>query len=89
MPTIHRAKRFRFVIYFDDHMPPHVHAIADSEMAKISLEFYDGDPMVEYATDGISPRELRWMKYEVANHRDRFLMEWSRIHGDPYQDETE
>lgn len=70
-------------------MPAHGHAIAGSEKARISLEFSDGDPMAEYATDGICPRELHRLKYEVADNRDRILMEWSRIHGDPYQDETE
>ena len=70
MPTICRAKRFRFVIHSNDHTPAHVHAIAGSEMAKINLEFPDGGPIVEFTTDGISPRELRWLMNEVANHRD-------------------
>ena len=77
------------MIYFHDHMPAHVHAIADSEMAKIILECPGVDPIVEYATDGISPRGLCWLKDEVAGHRDKFLMEWSKIHGDPCQDEAE
>lgn len=84
------------MIHTNDHMPVHIHAIADSEMAKISLECPDGYPKVEYATDGISPRELRWLKDEVANNRDKFLTEWSKIHGDlcqtdgdPCEDATE
>ncbi|MXY34149.1 MAG: DUF4160 domain-containing protein, partial [Boseongicola sp. SB0664_bin_43] len=81
MPTIHRARGFRFVIYFNDHMPVHVHAIAGPEMARITLEDPDGDTVIEFATDGISPRELRWLRKEVADHRDKIFWEWSRIHG--------
>lgn len=89
MPTIHRVGRFRIVIHTNDHMPVHVHAIADSETAKITLECPNGDPKVEYATNGISPRELRWLKDVVANLRGKILMEWSKIHGEPCDDETE
>ena len=96
MPAIHRAGRFRIVIYTNDHLPVHVHAIANSEMAKITLECPDGDPKIASATDGISPPELRRLKNEVANNRDKFLKEWSKIHGDPCEtngepceDETE
>ena len=36
MVTIHRAYGFRFVIFPNDHSPPHVHVIAQGGEAKIS-----------------------------------------------------
>ena len=73
-------------------MPAHVHAITGSETAKIILDGPEGDPIIEFATDKISPGELRWLKKEVADHRDRFMMdmmELSKFHGDPNQEESD
>ncbi|MEG5035208.1 DUF4160 domain-containing protein [Microcoleus sp. AT3-D2] len=46
MPTILRKNGFRVVIYFDDHLPAHVHVInADSEV-KIDLGSSANSPQI-------------------------------------------
>jgi hypothetical protein len=38
MPTVHRAHGFRIAIYFDDHPPPHVHALRAGSDVRILLD---------------------------------------------------
>ena len=42
MVTVHRAHGFRFVIFPNDHNPPHVHVFGQGGEAKIVLEGPDG-----------------------------------------------
>jgi hypothetical protein len=37
MPTVHRAGNLRFVVFLDDHGPPHVHVFAAGGEAKLLL----------------------------------------------------
>jgi hypothetical protein len=42
MVTVHRAHGFRFVIFVNDHSPPHVRVFGQGGEAKIVLEGPDG-----------------------------------------------
>jgi hypothetical protein len=42
MVTVHRAYGFRFVIFANDHSPPHVHVFGQGGEAKIALQGPDG-----------------------------------------------
>jgi hypothetical protein len=81
MVVVHRAHGFRFVIYTSDHDPAHVH-ITGAGQAKIDLFGRGGKPEV-VSVVGIKRSDMRRLMSEVAEHRDRFLQEWERIHGKP------
>jgi len=77
--VVHRARGFRFVIYTLDHDPAHVHVTGPGQ-AKINLLGPNGAPEVVYSV-GISRSEMRRILDEAAEHQERFLKEWERIHG--------
>lgn len=79
MVVIHRAYGFRFVIYTLDHEPAHVH-ITGAGQAKINLLGRDGSPEI-ISSIGIKRSDLRRLVAEVIEHREFFLQEWERIHG--------
>lgn len=81
MVVVHRAHGFRFVIYTSDHEPAHVH-ITGAGQAKINLRGPDGDPEI-VSSAGIKRSDLRRLVAEVIEHRNHFLQEWERIHGQP------
>ena len=54
MVTIHRHGAFRFVIFLNDHSPPHVHAFKGNGQAKIGLD----DQGVLWS-EGLSSKELQ------------------------------
>ena len=79
MVTVRRAFGFRFVVFTNDHSPPHVHVFGPDGEAKITLEGPEG-----LALDwcvGIGRLEMRRIMQEVARERGRLLAEWRRIHG--------
>jgi hypothetical protein len=78
MVTAHRAYGFRFVIFTNDHSPPHVHIVGQGGEAKVTLA--GGEPRIEWSR-GISSGDLRRLKAEAAAKADHLLNEWRRIHG--------
>jgi hypothetical protein len=80
MVVVHRAHGFRFVIYTLDHEPAHVH-ITGAGQAKINLLGANGMPEV-VSSIGIKRPDMRRLLGEAIQHRDAFLREWERIHGD-------
>ena len=81
MVVVYRALGFRFVIYTADHEPAHIH-ITGAGQAKINLLGPDGDPEI-VSSIGIKRSDLRRLVAEVKEHRNHFLQEWERIHGQP------
>jgi Domain of unknown function (DUF4160) len=76
MPVIYRKDGCRFVIYFDDHGPAHVHIIGDGE-AKIALE-----PNVKLIwTRGFRKRDVQKALDVVKDLRMEFLERWEMVHG--------
>jgi hypothetical protein len=78
MVTVHRAHGFRFVIFPNDHSPPHVHVFGQGGEAKIVLEGREGIS-VDWSV-GISQADLRRVMQEVRRERARLVAMWRRIH---------
>jgi hypothetical protein len=78
MVTVHRAHGFRFVIFVNDHSPPHVHVFGQGGEAKIVLEG-PGGVELEWVV-GIGRGELRRVMQEARTERERLIARWRRIH---------
>ena len=79
MVTVHRAFGYRFVIFVNDHSPPHVHVVGPGGEAKITLEGPMGLTLDWVA--GIGQADMRRIMVEAARERVRLIAEWRRIHG--------
>jgi hypothetical protein len=73
---VFRHERFRFVIWPNDHSPPHVHAFDADGFAIIEL---DGGRVRGY--EGMSERDVMAAVRIVLEMREMLLMKWRRIHG--------
>lgn len=78
MVVVHRTRGYRFVIYTQDHESAHVHVTGPGQ-AKIDLQGETGPELI-YSI-GIGRADMRRLMQDAAEHRDRFLREWERIHG--------
>ena len=76
MPTIHREHGLKFVVYVDDHPPPHVHVMGRGT-AKIMLA-----PTIalDHAR-GLSKADTARALAVVASRHVDMLGSWKRIHG--------
>lgn len=81
MPTVLRQDGFRVVIYFDDHLPSHVHVLSADSEVKISLGNETTQPeIIEYrGKRGIAVKALEL----VIAHQNELLDAWRDIHGEP------
>ena len=79
MPTAHYENGFRFVIFFNDHGPAHIHVFGPDGEAKITLEGPEGLVLDWFV--GIGRLEMRRIMQEAERERGRLLAEWRRIHG--------
>ncbi len=77
MVTVHRAYGFRFVIFPNDHSPPHVHVFGQGGEAKIVLE--SERVRLEWVV-GISRVDLRRVMHEAKRERERLVATWRTIH---------
>ena len=80
MPTVHRAGNLRFVVFLDDHGPPHVHVFSAGGEAKLLLGGPGGRPALIWAR-GMGRGNLRRAMAETLAHRDELLLAWRRVHG--------
>ncbi len=78
MVTVHRAHGFRFVIFANDHSPPHVHVFGQGGEAKIVLEG-PGEVRLDWVA-GIGRGDVRRVMLEVQRERERLIAMWRRIH---------
>jgi len=78
MVTVHRAHGFRFVIFTNDHRPPHVHVFGQGGEARIILAGAAGVTLDWVA--GIGRGDLRRVMEEADNQRERLLAIWKTIH---------
>ena len=78
MVTVHRAYGFRFVIFLNDHSPPHVHVFGRGGEARIILEGPGGVRLDGSA--GIHRGDLRRIVPEARRERERLIAMWRRIH---------
>ena len=77
MVVVHRAFGFRFVMFINDHSPPHVHIFGHGGEAKIILQ-REG-PELDWFV-GISRGDSRRIMQEVSRERVRLLEKWREIH---------
>ena len=78
MVTVHRAHGFRFVIFSNDHSPPHVHVFGQGGEARIMLE-EAGRIRLDWVA-GIGRGDLRKVMQEVQRERARLIEMWKQIH---------
>lgn len=78
MSEIFRAFGLVFIIFSDDHDPPHVHVFHGRETCKISLEDLT---VAAKPPCTLSKTNLRKALQLTADNRLLLLREWERIHG--------
>jgi len=78
LPTVLRFQGLRFVIWPDDHAPPHVHVFSADGSAKIALS---GEADCLRRVDGMSRKQVAVAIGAVFEHRAQLLVEWEKIHG--------
>ena len=76
MPTVLRVKGYQFIIFTNDHPPPHVHVRRAEGGAKISLDVVE---VVEFHKLNI--RQLSEIIELVEYNRDYLLEKWREIQG--------
>lgn len=76
MPEVSRFFGISIRMYFDDHNPPHFHAIYAGNEVEIGI-----DPLT--VARGRFPRRALGLVLEwAALHRQKLLENWDRIHND-------
>lgn len=76
MPVVLRLHGLRFVIFVDDHAPPHVHVRGRGEV-RIALDH----PCGVLTNKGMTPPDIARAKKAVREHREELLAVWTSIHG--------
>ena len=76
---MHRAFGYRFVMFANDHSPPHVHVFGQGGEAKIDLENPQA-PRLDWVVN-IGRGDVRRIMQEVERERARLIEIWSTIHG--------
>ncbi len=80
MPTIYRAGGFRFVIWPDDHSPPHVHVFRAGQELIINLSLPNQLPYVR-DNYGMRRKDQNAALLVMAVNKDMFLEHWKEING--------
>ncbi len=82
MPTIWRSGGLRFVIWPDDHAPPHVHIVRGKLLAAIINLGMEENSVSVKANYRLNRRELALVVQVVATNNDMFRKEWTKMHGE-------
>jgi len=80
MPTILLINGFRFIIWPDDHEPPHVHVFKADGEAKVGIGDSTQAPVL-VSIYGFNKREATFIWRAVAAHQEELLQAWEKIHG--------
>jgi hypothetical protein len=81
MGTVLRQDGWRFVIYTDDHVPPHVHVKRrGGGEVKVSLP-PPGEYVAVLRVRDLPTHEAVRATRLVEEHRELLLREWEKIHG--------
>jgi Domain of unknown function (DUF4160) len=80
MPTVLRIAGLRFVLWPNDHAPPHVHGLAAEGEATIDLGKPDGFPEL-IKNRRMSNVNLANALQGVREHRSLLLQKWYELHG--------
>ena len=76
---MHRAFGFRFVIFANDHSPPHIHVLGPDGEAKILLTEPSG-VQLDWVI-GIDRADMRRILRETEREHGRLIAKWREIHG--------
>ena len=79
MVTVHREAGLRFIIFVDDHPPPHVHVIGDGK-AKINVTGANDKPDLVY-NDGLKAGDIRKALRIVVEQQAMLIERWDEHHG--------
>ncbi|MCA0458699.1 MAG: DUF4160 domain-containing protein [Chloroflexi bacterium] len=77
MPTVLRVKGYRFIIFTNDHIPPHIHVQHAEGAAKVEL---DPIRIVEYYQ--LNRRQLNEIVLIIEENREFLLLKWQEFQGD-------
>ena len=80
MPTVLRVHGLRFVIWPNDHAPPHVHVFATDAEATIELGEPRGYPQL-IENRRMKRGDITKALKVVLEHRSMLRRRWSEIHG--------
>ena len=81
MPTVLRQEGFRVVIYFNDHLPSHVHVFKGSGEVRINLGNGDTAPTLMSIFGDISDKDVARALYLVKEHQAELLAKWRNSRG--------
>jgi hypothetical protein len=87
MPTILRRDGFRFVIWLNDHLPPHVHIFKAGNELIVNLGIGGQLPVVRL-NHGMSRSEENNALLVTALNNIAFLEHWEEIHGKVINDQS-
>jgi Domain of unknown function (DUF4160) len=79
MPVVLRSDGLRFVIFVDDHEPPHVHVFGDGETKIVLGDSPDDVQVIKYAST--KRTESRRAARVVATNHDFLHEKWIELHG--------
>jgi hypothetical protein len=79
MPTVLRIDGLKFVIWPNDHAPPHVHVFSAEAHATIGLGEQDGYPRL-IENQRMKKADLAKALKAVFNHRLALMRKWSEFH---------
>ena len=77
MPTVLRVKGYRFVIFTNDHNPPHIHVQHAEGAAKVEL-----DPPLIVEHYKLKQRQLKEIAEIVEENLEYLLVKWQEFQGD-------
>ena len=72
MPEILRREGYKFIIYFNDHDPRHVHVEKGGGRAKVMLE----EEIEIRSFSGFKSKELRKILGIIVEHYDHLIQKW-------------
>ena len=77
MPTILDLFGLKFIIFTNDHQPPHCHVKSANGAAKFEIE--DEVRLIEST---LKPRELKLAEYVLEENLENIQQAWKNIHGE-------
>ncbi|MEM8829234.1 MAG: DUF4160 domain-containing protein [Cyanobacteria bacterium P01_G01_bin.19] len=80
MPTILNVDGYSIRIYFNDHLPSHVHVIKNNGECVINFIGKNGKPELR-EVENLKTKEVRIAIKIVEEHQDKLIAEWKKIHG--------
>lgn len=78
MPVVLRERGFSFYIYFEDHTPPHVHAIKGGQEVVINIGDDEIEPSVR-EIKGMPPKDIKRALAIVLLNQEDLLDYWEEI----------